>query len=84
MERGCSFGGLNRQTMSDLPILTTEQKLMIREAQYAVTRANDAVRAAQDKVVQIVQGIARDLGVTEPGILFQFDTLSFEKRTENV
>jgi hypothetical protein len=70
--------------MNELPTLTTEQKLMIREAQYAVTRANDMVRAAQDKVIQIVQGIARDLGVTEPGVMFQFDTLSFERRTDTV
>jgi hypothetical protein len=68
--------------MNELPILTIEQKLMIREAQYAVTRANDAIRASQENVVKTVQGIARDLGVTEPGVLFQFDTLSFERRTE--
>lgn len=68
--------------MIPLPQLTTEHKLMIREAQYAVTRANDAVRASQEKVIQVVQAIARELGVTEPGILFQFDTLSFERRTE--
>jgi hypothetical protein len=69
--------------MIELPQLTLEQKLMIREAQYAAGRANDAAKLAQEKIVQVVQGIARELGVTEPGIIFQFDTLTFERRTEN-
>ena len=67
--------------MTELPQLTLEHKFAVRESQYAEKRAIDAAKRRKDKMMQVVQGIARDLGVTEAGILFQFDTLTFERHS---
>jgi len=69
------------EKMTELPQLTLEHKFAVRESQYAEKRAIDAVQIAKERTIQIVQGIARDLGVTEAGVMFQFDTLTFERHS---
>jgi hypothetical protein len=64
--------------------LTVEQKLAVREAQYAIVRASDAVRQAQDRAIQTVQAIARELGVFDKDSFFDMDTLQFKPKPENV
>jgi hypothetical protein len=61
--------------------LTTEQKLEVREAQYAVVRASEGVRIAQDNVVKTVKDIAKSLRLSEQNLMFDMDTLEFKVKT---
>ena len=62
------------------PVLSTEHKLSIREAQYVLSATREqaaaAVKAAEDKLIKTVQDIAKELKVVENAV-FNFGPLTF-------
>lgn len=58
--------------------LTTEQKLDVRNAQFAVITAMENVKRKQEDFVKLVEGMAKSLGITEAG--FNLETLEFTQK----
>jgi hypothetical protein len=62
------------------PELSTEHRLVVREAQYVLSATREqaaaVVKAAEDNLIKIVQDIAKELKVVE-NTVFNFGPLTF-------
>ena len=64
----------------DIPQLTPEQRLVIREAQYQASRLAQEAQKANAAVVQLAQKFAADLKIDVETVIFDLDSLLFSPR----
>jgi hypothetical protein len=74
----------NKEVAATYPVLTTEEKLSIREAQFMLVNTHEQalaeVRAAEKNLRSTVEGLAKKYSLDEAKTNFNLGTLAFTAR----